>query len=89
MKMIAISLFFICLKGGLFFAKPMRENNYISMMDPFQRKYGKVLTAVLSITPVITEVVWIPVLLNALGTCGTTLNLIMTPFVLSLNPNVS
>ncbi|KAK5934060.1 hypothetical protein CgunFtcFv8_014484 [Champsocephalus gunnari] len=23
--------------GGLFFAKPMRENNYITMMDPFQR----------------------------------------------------
>ncbi|XP_059184193.1 high-affinity choline transporter 1-like [Centropristis striata] len=53
--------------GGLFFAKPMRENNYISMMDPFKRKYGKALTAVLAIIPVITEVVWIPTLLISLG----------------------
>ncbi|XP_035533548.1 high affinity choline transporter 1-like [Morone saxatilis] len=53
--------------GGLFFAKPMRENNYISMMDPFQRKYGKALTAVLAIVPVTTEVVWIPGLLISLG----------------------
>ncbi|XP_054479431.1 high-affinity choline transporter 1-like [Anoplopoma fimbria] len=53
--------------GGLFFAKPMRENNYVSMMDPFQRKYGKGLTAALAIIPVITEVVWIPALLISLG----------------------
>ncbi|XP_068575737.1 high-affinity choline transporter 1-like [Cebidichthys violaceus] len=53
--------------GGLFFAKPMRENNYISMMDPFQRKYGKGLTVVLAIIPLIAEVVWIPALLISLG----------------------
>ncbi|XP_075951250.1 high-affinity choline transporter 1-like [Anarhichas minor] len=53
--------------GGLFFAKPMRENNYISMMDPFQRKYGKGLTMVLAIIPLITEVVWIPTTLMSLG----------------------
>ncbi|XP_068446852.1 high-affinity choline transporter 1-like [Clinocottus analis] len=53
--------------GGLFFAKPMRENQYTSMMDPFQRKYGNKLTAVLSIIPLITEVVWIPASLISLG----------------------
>ena len=46
----------------------MRENNYISMMDPFQRKYGKVLTAGLAVISIITEVVWIAVLMIALGT---------------------
>ncbi|XP_054479797.1 high-affinity choline transporter 1-like isoform X2 [Anoplopoma fimbria] len=51
----------------MFFAKPMRENNYISMMDPFQRKYGKGLTAALAVVPVMTEVVWIPGLLISLG----------------------
>lgn len=56
------------LKGGLFFAKPMRENNYISMMDPFRRKYGKHLTAALAVVPVITEIVWIPALMISLGT---------------------
>uniref|UniRef100_A0A4W6DF93 Solute carrier family 5 member 7 n=1 Tax=Lates calcarifer TaxID=8187 RepID=A0A4W6DF93_LATCA len=30
--------------GGLFFAKPMRDKKYITMMDPFQIKYGRVLT---------------------------------------------
>uniref|UniRef100_A0A671WVN7 High-affinity choline transporter 1-like n=1 Tax=Sparus aurata TaxID=8175 RepID=A0A671WVN7_SPAAU len=53
--------------GGLFFAKPMRENNYISMMDPFKKKYGKKLTAALAIIPVLTEVIWIPALLISLG----------------------
>uniref|UniRef100_A0A8C2YYQ4 High affinity choline transporter 1 Hemicholinium-3-sensitive choline transporter n=1 Tax=Cyclopterus lumpus TaxID=8103 RepID=A0A8C2YYQ4_CYCLU len=63
----SVSFFFIPFKGGLFFAKPMRENHYISMMDPFQRKYGNKLTAVLAIIPLITEVVWIPMGLIALG----------------------
>ncbi|XP_042261012.1 high affinity choline transporter 1-like isoform X1 [Thunnus maccoyii] len=53
--------------GGLFFAKPMREKNYITMMDPFQRKYGKALTGFLAIIPVIAEVVWVPGLLISLG----------------------
>ncbi|XP_033938111.1 high-affinity choline transporter 1-like [Pseudochaenichthys georgianus] len=53
--------------GGLFFAKPMRENNYITMMDPFQRKYGKTLTAVLAIIPFISELMWVPVTLISLG----------------------
>ncbi|XP_042354397.1 high-affinity choline transporter 1-like [Plectropomus leopardus] len=60
-----ISISFII--GGLFFAKPMRENNYISMMDPFQRKYGKAMTAVLSIVPFITEVFYITATLVSLG----------------------
>ena len=46
----------------------MRENNYISMMDPFQRKYGKTLTAALAVVPVMAEIVGIPGLLISLGT---------------------
>ena len=43
-------------------------------MDPFQKKYGKKLTAVLAIIPVLTEVIWIPALLISLGTqCASTL----------------
>ncbi|KAM4601989.1 high-affinity choline transporter 1-like [Polymixia lowei] len=53
--------------GGLFFTKPMRDKNYITMMDPFQKKYGKVLTGLLAIIPVITEVVWVPATLISLG----------------------
>lgn len=46
----------------------MRENHYISMMDPFQRKYGNKLTAFLAIIPLLVEVVWLPPILIALGT---------------------
>ncbi|XP_068167948.1 high affinity choline transporter 1-like [Antennarius striatus] len=53
--------------GGLFFAKPMREKNYINMMDPFQRKYGKALTAVFAVVQVISELLVTPGLLIALG----------------------
>ncbi|XP_018516715.1 high-affinity choline transporter 1 [Lates calcarifer] len=60
-----MSLSFII--GGLFFAKPMRDKNYVTMMDPFQRKYGKILTGFLAIVPFISEVMWVPVTLISLG----------------------
>uniref|UniRef100_A0A3B4FQ52 High-affinity choline transporter 1-like n=1 Tax=Pundamilia nyererei TaxID=303518 RepID=A0A3B4FQ52_9CICH len=60
-----ISVSFII--GGLFFAKPMRDKNYITMMDPFQRKYGTTLTGLLAIIPFISEVMWVPVTLISLG----------------------
>lgn len=65
---LSLWLFFIYCKGGLFFAKPMREKKYVSMMDPFQKKYGKQLTAVLAIIPVLSEVLWTAGVLATLGT---------------------
>ncbi|XP_070833636.1 high-affinity choline transporter 1-like [Chaetodon trifascialis] len=52
---------------GLVLVKPMRERNYMTMMDPFHIKYGKVLTAGLSLASLITDVVWVPATLLALG----------------------
>lgn len=46
----------------------MREKNYISMMDPIQKKYGKQLTAMLAIIPVMSEVLWTAAVLTTLGT---------------------
>ncbi|KAM4538275.1 high affinity choline transporter 1-like [Fundulus diaphanus] len=60
-----MSLSFII--GGLFFAKPMRDKKYITMMDPFQEKYGKKLTGLLAVVPFISEVMWVPVTLISLG----------------------
>uniref|UniRef100_A0A3Q2P5C3 High affinity choline transporter 1-like n=1 Tax=Fundulus heteroclitus TaxID=8078 RepID=A0A3Q2P5C3_FUNHE len=60
-----MSLSFII--GGLFFAKPMRDKKYITMMDPFQEKYGKTLTGLLAVVPFISEVMWVPVTLISLG----------------------
>ncbi|CAJ1087406.1 high-affinity choline transporter 1-like [Xyrichtys novacula] len=53
--------------GGLFFAKPMRDKNYVTMMDPFQIKYGKTLTGFLAIIPFVSEMMWVPVTLISLG----------------------
>ena len=38
----AVSL--IC--GGLFFAKKMRDSEFVTMLDPLQNKYGRTLGAV-------------------------------------------
>uniref|UniRef100_A0A3P8UIY7 High-affinity choline transporter 1-like n=1 Tax=Cynoglossus semilaevis TaxID=244447 RepID=A0A3P8UIY7_CYNSE len=53
--------------GGLFFAEPMRNNKYVTMMDPFQVKYGKVPTAALSLACLVSEVMWVTGTLIGLG----------------------
>ncbi|XP_076015671.1 high-affinity choline transporter 1-like [Genypterus blacodes] len=53
--------------GGLFFAKTMRDKKYVTMMDPFQIKYGKVLCGVFSLAPIITDIVWVATTLIGLG----------------------
>ncbi|XP_041804062.1 high-affinity choline transporter 1-like [Chelmon rostratus] len=52
---------------GLVFAKPMRERNCMTMLDPFYIKYGKVLTAGLSLASLIIDLVWLPTSLLGLG----------------------
>ena len=32
--------------GGLFFAKKMRDSEFVTMLDPLQNKYGRTLGAV-------------------------------------------
>lgn len=53
--------------GGLFFAEPMRNNKYVTMMDPFQIKYGKVPMAALSLASLISEIMWVTGTLIGLG----------------------
>nr|XP_057920414.1 high-affinity choline transporter 1-like isoform X1 [Doryrhamphus excisus] len=53
--------------GGLFFAEPMRNNKYVTMMDPFQVKYGKVATATLSLACLVSEIMWVTGTLIGLG----------------------
>uniref|UniRef100_UPI003AB0E8D9 high-affinity choline transporter 1-like n=1 Tax=Centroberyx gerrardi TaxID=166262 RepID=UPI003AB0E8D9 len=53
--------------GGLFFAGPMRDRKYMTMMDPFQIKYGKVPTAVLSLSSILTDIIWLAAVLISLG----------------------
>ncbi|XP_069045847.1 high-affinity choline transporter 1-like [Lepisosteus oculatus] len=53
--------------GGIFFAKPMRSKQYVTMMDPFQQKYGNTLTSFLLIPAFIGDVLWVACVLSALG----------------------
>lgn len=53
--------------GGFFFAKPMRENNYVTMMDPFQKKYGDVMSSVLIFPTLVADVLWVARTLVSLG----------------------
>ncbi|XP_069386112.1 high affinity choline transporter 1-like [Paralichthys olivaceus] len=53
--------------GGFFFAKPMRENKYVTMMDPFQQKYGNVLSIALIFPALVADVLWVARTLVSLG----------------------
>lgn len=53
--------------GGLFFARRMRRANYSTMLDPFEQRYGKRVSAVLFIPALIGEVFWSAAVLVALG----------------------
>uniref|UniRef100_A0A8C4X4J6 High affinity choline transporter 1-like n=1 Tax=Erpetoichthys calabaricus TaxID=27687 RepID=A0A8C4X4J6_ERPCA len=59
----ALSLF--C--GGLFFAKPMRQKNFVTVMDPFQIRYGGAVTSAIFIFTMLAEVFWMACILSALG----------------------
>ncbi|KAM4627087.1 high-affinity choline transporter 1-like [Polymixia lowei] len=55
------------LLGGLFFAKPMRTQRYVTMMDPFQQRYGNSFTTALLLPALISDVLWVACILAALG----------------------
>ncbi|KAF3841651.1 hypothetical protein F7725_023602, partial [Dissostichus mawsoni] len=55
--------------GGLVFVKPMRDRNCVTLLDPFNAKYGKVVTAALSLASISLDIVWLPATLIGLGMC--------------------
>merc|ERR1719423_592013 len=59
----ALSLFF----GGIFFAKKFREQEYITMLDPFQNKFGAKMGGFIFIPCVLGELMWCASILSALG----------------------
>ncbi|CAJ0933273.1 unnamed protein product, partial [Mesorhabditis belari] len=59
----AISL----LVGGVLFAKRMREEGYITMLDPFQIKYGQRVGGLMFLPALLGEVFWSAAILSALG----------------------
>lgn len=55
------------ISGGIFFAKPMREKKYVTMMDPFQIKYGKVVSGALVLPALVMDALWVACTLVGLG----------------------
>ncbi|XP_029691606.1 high-affinity choline transporter 1-like isoform X2 [Takifugu rubripes] len=62
--------------AGFFFAKPMRDKNFVTLLDPFHQKYGKVVATVMSVVSVLNDILWVPIALTGLGgTMSVVLNL--------------
>lgn len=45
----------------------MRDRKYVTMMDPFHLKYGDRLTGLLSVAPLLSEIIWVTSTLISLG----------------------
>ncbi|XP_035692703.1 high-affinity choline transporter 1-like [Branchiostoma floridae] len=53
--------------GGLFFAKKMRSEGYVTMLDPFHKRYGERMGGLLFIPALLGELFWSAAILSALG----------------------
>ncbi|VDP82308.1 unnamed protein product [Echinostoma caproni] len=53
--------------SGLFFANRMRSLGFVTMLDPFQNKFGERMCGLLFIPALLGEVFWTAAILSALG----------------------
>ncbi|OQV18883.1 High-affinity choline transporter 1 [Hypsibius exemplaris] len=53
--------------AGFFFAEKMRSEGYVTMLDPFQQKFGHRMGALLFIPALLGELFWSAAILSALG----------------------
>ena len=54
--------------GGLFFARRMRRLRFTTLLDPFEWRYGKKVSATLFLPALVGEIFWSAAILVALGT---------------------
>ena len=62
-----IFLCYLSNAGGIFFAKRMRSQGYVTMIDPLSKKYGERMGGLLYIPALLGEVFWSGAILAALG----------------------
>lgn len=55
-------------KGALLFAKTMRSAGYVTMLDPFNNKFGDKMGGLLFIPALLGEMLWSASILASLGT---------------------
>lgn len=53
--------------GAIFFVKPIRAKQYVTLMDPFQQKYGNAVAATLFIPCIMADILWAACILGLLG----------------------
>ncbi|XP_030005324.1 high affinity choline transporter 1-like [Sphaeramia orbicularis] len=75
--------------GGLFFTTPIRKKNYVTLMDPFQEKYGNTVAAVLFIPNIISDIFWVACVLGALGGTLTVVMDIPSPVAVTISAAVA
>ena len=56
--------------GGILFANKMRNEGYVTMLDPFQIKFGERMGGLLFLPALCGEVFWSAAILGALGKYG-------------------
>eukprot|EP00058_Branchiostoma_floridae_P017834 XP_002603323.1 hypothetical protein BRAFLDRAFT_119694 [Branchiostoma floridae] len=78
---IGVVIGIMTMTGGLLFAKKMRSEGYVTMLDPFQQRYGERMGGLLFIPALLADVCWCGSILAALGTTLTV--------ILGLDVNVS
>lgn len=61
------SKIFNMVSGGYYFAGPMRATRSLTMLDPFQKHYGKYSAIFLFMPALCGEIFWTAAILNALG----------------------
>jgi len=54
--------------GGLLFARVMHGHGFRTLLDPFERRYGKRMAAILFVPALLGEIFWSAAILTALGT---------------------
>lgn len=59
--------FFLSISGGFMFAKIMRRRGYVTLLDPFQERYGVRIGAMMYIPAFLGELLWSAATLNSLG----------------------
>ena len=58
---------FLSISGGFMFAKIMRRRGYVTLLDPFQERYGVRIGAMMYIPAFLGELLWSAATLNSLG----------------------
>lgn len=53
--------------GGLVFAGPMRRGCYLTMLQPLEHRYGRLVTALVYAASLCGDLFWTAAILNALG----------------------